>query len=71
MNNIEKQIKIMKLLTKIDDVLVRKFFDVDSEELLDEKIEVLTELSKGKNPNDIKNYYKILELYPKDNEIWD
>ena len=70
MDKIEKIFKIQDLLVEIDDDLVRKFFDLESEEMLDEKIEVLTELSKGVQPNEIKNYYKILELYP-ENEIWD
>lgn len=70
MNNIEKHIKIHELLLNVDDMLVSKFFDLESEELLDEKIDVLTKLSKGIPPKDIENYYKVLELYPK-NEIWD
>jgi len=33
-----------ELLTEVSDVLVDRFFDLDSENLLDEKIEVLTAL---------------------------
>ena len=51
---------------------LKNFFDVDSEELLDEKIEVLTKLKNGITPDKIDNYYKILKLYPKDeNQILD
>lgn len=64
-------IKIFELLAKVNDSLVEQFFDVESEKLLDEKIEVLTALANGKKPNEIPNYYKVLELYPKGDEIWD
>ena len=37
----EKLMKVHALLAEVSDVLVDRFFDVDSEELLDEKIEVL------------------------------
>lgn len=66
----DKKLKIMELLTSVYDPLL-KFFDLDSEEMLDEKIEVLTALKNGKSINDIPNFYKVLELYPNDNEIWD
>lgn len=71
MNNIEKHLKIMELLEGVYDILIDKFFDLDSDKMLDEKIEVLTALKEGKTPAEIPNYYKILELYPKDKEIWD
>ena len=48
-----------------------QFFDLDSDELLDEKIEVLTALKEGKQISEIPNFYDILELYPKDGEHWD
>ena len=48
-----------------------QFFDLDSDELLDEKIRVLTALKDGKQIADIPNFYDILELYPKDGEHWD
>lgn len=67
----EKQMKIFELLLKVNDLLVSKFFDINSDELLDEKIDVLTKLSNGIPPAEIENYYDILELYPKENEIWD
>ena len=70
--NEEKLVKIRELLFEVDDLLFHNFFDVDSEELLDEKIEVLTKLKNGITPDKIDNYYKILKLYPKDkNQIWD
>lgn len=69
---IEKHLKINNLLIEVSDLLVNKFFDSDSDKMLNEKIEVLEKLKKGIPPANISNYYKILELYPKNNEeIWD
>jgi hypothetical protein len=67
----EKIMKIHELLDEVDDILVSKFFDIDSENLLDEKINVLTQLKNGVPPKDIPEYYSILELYPGDDEMWD
>ena len=69
---IEKHLKINNLLIEVSDLLVNKFFDSDSNEMLDEKIEVLEKLKKCIPPANIPNYYQVLELYPKNNEeIWD
>jgi hypothetical protein len=68
---IEKMIQVMELYAEVDDLLVHKFFDLDSEEQLDLKIEVLTKLKNGVPPSDIPEYYSILELYPEDGEMWD
>ena len=70
MTKLEKQMKILELYYEIDDPIFKRFFDDESEEMLDEKIEVMSLLIEGKNPADISNYYKVLELYPKDG-IWD
>lgn len=67
-----KHLKINKLLIEVSDLIVNKFFDSDSDKMLDEKIEVLEKLKQGIPPADIPNYYKILELYPEDTEsTWD
>lgn len=68
---VEKHLKINRLLVEVSDLIVNKFFDLDSDEMLDEKIEVLEKLKAGVPPSKIPNYYKILELYPKNGEIWD
>lgn len=47
-----------------------KFLDLDSDKMLDEKIEVLKALKSGKTINEIPNFYDILELMPKEG-IWD
>ncbi|HEY5557538.1 hypothetical protein [Acetobacterium sp.] len=70
MDNFEKQEAISNLLLSFYDPIVYKFFDIESDKLLDEKIEVLTRLKNGDAPIDIPNYYKVLELYP-ENELWD
>lgn len=62
---IKKKIMIAELLLEIDDILISQFFDISSEEMPDEKIEVLTALKQGKKPIQIEKYYDILELYPK------
>lgn len=68
---IEKMMQVMDLYAEVDDQLVAKFFDIDSEEMLDLKIEVLTQLKNGVPPKDIPEYYSILELYPADDVLWD
>ena len=65
----EKLMKVHALLAEVSDVLVDRFFDVDSEELLDEKIEVLTALKDGK-PLTNPNYYSVLENFSPD-QHWD
>ena len=70
---IEKKIQIMELHAEVmmDDLLVAKFFDLESDEMLDLKIKVLTQLKNGVPPKDIPEYYSILELYPADDVMWD
>ena len=68
----KKHMKINELyMYAVGDRLYNLFFDLDSNEMLDEKIQVLTDLKNGKTPGEIPNYYKILELYPQNGEMWD
>ena len=67
---IEKRSKILDLLFEVDCYEVDQFFDAESDEMLDEKIEVLTALKEGTPIKEIPNFYDVLEFYPKD-EIWD
>lgn len=70
---VDKKMKISMLLVNSGDYLVYRFFDEESDEMLDLKLEVLTKLANGKR-SEVSNedYYKILELYPKDESIlWD
>ena len=67
----EKLMKIGLLFVQVDfPPMFEQFFDLDSEKLLDEKIEVLEALKNGAQIADIPNFYDILELMPK-NAIWD
>lgn len=68
---IKKRAQIIDLLFQVDCYEVSQFFDVDSDELLDDKIEVLTALKEGKPIAEIPKFYDILELMPKNGEMWD
>lgn len=67
---IEKQVKIGELFKYAVSMPEMKYFNLDSDELLDEKIEVLTALKEGKTIEEIPNFYKVLEDLPKEG-IWD
>ena len=69
--NQQKMLQIRELLVDIDDLLVSKFFNLDSEKILDLKIKVLTQLKNGVPPTNIPEYYSILELYPRNGAKWD
>lgn len=66
---VQKKEKSESLIAYLPPAMV-KFFDLDSDELLDEKIQVLNELKKGTPIEKIPNFYNILELLP-DGGIWD
>ncbi len=74
LNGREKELAIKH--AKIDDLMrevifppmLLQFFDLDSDRLLDEKIEVLAAMKEGKPISDIPNFYDALELYPKEQE---
>lgn len=68
---IEKKLRIMELYIEIYDPVFSKFFDVESDKMLDDKIEVLTALKEGKEIFQIPKFYDVLELMPKDGEMWD
>ena len=67
---IEKKLKIDELLPYALDIHEFKFFDIDSDKLLDEKIEVLEAIKEGKSISEIPKFYDVLELMPKEG-IWD
>lgn len=66
----EKKIQIMDLLSYAISIPEMKYFNPDSDELLDEKIEVLTQIKEGKTIAEIPNFYKVLEDLPED-DMWD
>ena len=65
----EKQVQIMDLLPYAIGISEMKYFNLDSDELLDEKIEVLTQIKEGKTIGEIPNFYKVLEDLP--DNMWD
>lgn len=65
----EKKMLIFELLAYAIGIPEMKYFNTESEELLDEKIEVLTAIKQGKKIKDIPNFYKVLEDLPED--MWD
>ena len=67
---VEKMLEIEDLYASVFGIPELKFFDLSSEELLDEKIEVLTQLKAGKQIGDIPHFYDVLEKLPKKG-IWD
>ena len=66
----EKKIQIMDLLPYSIGIPEMKYFNLDSDELLDEKIEVLTQIKEGKTIAKIPNFYNVLEDLPED-DMWD
>ena len=66
----EKILQIVDLLAYSFGIPEMKYFNVESEKLLDEKIEVLTQIKEGKPIKDIPNFYKVLEDLPEEG-IWD
>ena len=69
---IEKKEKIADLLLEVEfPFQMGRYFDLESDKLLDEKIKVLEALKKGKNIEDIPKFYDVLELYPGDDQHWD
>lgn len=67
---VEKMLKVEDLYVAVYGIPELKYFDLSSEELLDEKIEVLTQLKKGKKIGEIHNFYGVLEKLPKEGK-WD
>lgn len=68
----EKVIKVYRLLAEVDfPQPYAQFFDVESGKLLDDKIEVLQALKDGKTIGEIPKFYDVLELMPKNGDLWD
>ena len=67
---LDKQIEVLDLYLRAELGRLTSYFDLDSTELLDEKIRVLNEVIDGKNINEIEGFYDIFELLPKEG-FWD
>ncbi len=57
---------MLDLRYEVDDLLVHRFFNDNSFDMLDDKIEVLEALKAGTPEDEIPKYYDILEDYPQD-----
>lgn len=64
----DKKGVIIDLLMQINDPILLEFFDIESDEMLDEKIEILQRCANGENIMEIG--LNILEKMPK-GERWD
>ena len=64
----DKKGEIIRLLMQINDPVLLEFFDIESNEMLDEKIEILQRCVNGENIMEIG--LQILEKMP-ENGIWD
>ena len=64
----DKKGKIIELLMQLSDPVLLEFFDIESDEMLDEKISILQRCVNGENIMEIGLH--ILEKMPKDG-IWD
>ena len=71
MAELKKFDELMMLYAQCDDPMVDRYFDIDSNKMIDEKIEVLKALNAGKATGEIPNFEKILELKPDDESHWD
>lgn len=67
---LKKQMEVTSMLLHADLGRIEQYFDLDSTELLDEKIRVLSEVIDGKHFDEIEGFYDIFELLPKEG-IWD
>jgi len=69
-NEFEKKMTIAELYpVLLDFPMLVKYFDINSDKLLDEKIRVLNEIKSGKKINEIQNFYDIFELLPNPNDV--
>lgn len=63
---IEKRMNMLDLLPNLFDIpMLVKYFDIDSNEMLDEKIKVLKELGEGKNRKKFRIFTAFLNCFPR------
>ena len=65
----KKKLIIANLLPYCYKIASFQFFDFDSDKMLDKKIKVMKQIKDGVSPDDIPDYFDILENYPKDKKI--
>ena len=71
MVELKKFDELMMLYAQCDDPMIERYFDIDSNKMIDEKIAVLKALKDGKAPGEIPDFEKILELKPDNDSHWD
>lgn len=71
MTNIEKKMRIADLYPSLLQYpMLIKYFDLNSDKLLDEKIAVLEMVEAGQPISEIRGFYQVFELLPNDMH-WD
>lgn len=67
-DRIEKETKLFELKGQTGNELVDRFMNDENGKMLDEKIEVCERLINGEAPEDIENFYDVLDDMPKDTD---
>lgn len=67
-DRIEKETKLFELKGKTGNELVDRFMNDENGKMLDEKIKVCERLINGEAPEDIENFYDVLDDMPKDTD---
>lgn len=62
----KKKAELFLLKMQTGDQLVMKFMNDENGNMIDEKTEVCKRLINGEVPDDIENYYDVLDDMPKD-----
>ncbi len=67
---LDKRVEVLDMFLHARLGRIARYFDLDSTELLDEKIRVLGEVIDGKHFDEIEGFMDIFELLPKEG-FWD
>lgn len=67
----DKYNRLLNAVIQCDDYMVRRFFDLENEQNIDFKIEVLEKVNSGTPLMQIDGWEKILDKLPPDGEMWD
>lgn len=69
MTDFDKTLELMDEIMKCKDDFVHRFMKLEGGDL-DKKLAVVRALNDGKTPDDIPDYYDVLDM-PEEDEIWD
>ncbi len=67
-DRIEKETKLFELKWQTGNQLVEDFMNDENGEMLDEKIEVCQRLIDGETPDEIENFYDVLDDMPQEED---